>query len=399
METADVVVIGAGAAGMMCASVAGQRGKRVVLIDHATKLAEKIRISGGGRCNFTNISVGAQHFLSNNPHFAKSALSRYTSQDFISLVKRYRIGYHEKHKGQLFCDHSSDDIIELLKAECALGNVRWRLPCGVRDVRKIDDKFIIGTDQGEITAPSVVVATGGLSIPKIGATDFAYRIARQFGLKIVETRPALVPLTFASAAWQCYVELAGLALPVEIVTGLKKTQGRFLEDLLFTHRGLSGPAILQISSYWQPGSALTLNLLPEVDVAEALIEAKTSVRKSLRNLLAQWMPSRLADAWLIGSGIDSDKRMADLPDRQLQQLGASINGWSLVPDGTEGYRKAEVTLGGVDTKALSQQTMMANDVPGLHFIGEAVDVTGWLGGYNFQWAWSSGVAAGSAVSE
>ncbi|WP_353156871.1 NAD(P)/FAD-dependent oxidoreductase [Herminiimonas fonticola] len=393
----DVAVIGAGAAGMMCAAVAGQRGKSVVLIDHAAKLAEKIRISGGGRCNFTNIEATPQNFLSQNPHFCKSALSRYTPQDFLALMKRYRIAYHEKHKGQLFCDDTAEDIIDMLKAECALGNVMWRMPCNVKTINKDGELFRIETDTGDILAGSVVIATGGLSIPKIGATDFAYRIAKQFDLKMIEPRPALVPLTFDADSWQPFVALAGIALPVEVETGIKKARGYFKEDLLFTHRGLSGPAILQISSFWQPGTPLIINLAPDTDIAEALIEGKSSSKKNLGNQLAQWLPSRLADEWLVVNGFKGDARVADMQDKQLRQLGASINHWSIIPNGSEGYRKAEVTLGGIDTRELSQQTMMASKVPGLHFIGESVDVTGWLGGYNFQWAWASGVAAGQAV--
>jgi predicted Rossmann fold flavoprotein len=393
----DVAVIGAGAAGMMCAAVAGQRGRKVVLIDHAGKLAEKIRISGGGRCNFTNLYAGPQNFLSQNPHFSKSALSRYTPQDFLGLVKRYRIGYHEKHKGQLFCDDSAEQIIDMLKAECETGGVQWRMPCKVDAIGKEGEAFRIETDTGEILAGSVVIATGGLSIPKIGATDFAYRIARQFGLKIVETRPALVPLTFDPAAWEPFVPLAGIALEVDIETGQKKSRGHFREDLLFTHRGLSGPAVLQISSYWQPGTALSINMLPEMDVAAILTEGKTSIKKNLGNVVAQWLPARLAEGWLTANNFRTDARVADMPDKELRRLGESLNRWVITPNGSEGYRKAEVTLGGVDTRELSQQSMAANKVPGLHFIGEAVDVTGWLGGYNFQWAWASGMAAGLAV--
>jgi predicted Rossmann fold flavoprotein len=393
----DVAVIGAGAAGMMCASVAGQRGKSVVLIDHADKLAEKIRISGGGRCNFTNIDATPQNFLSQNPHFCKSALSRYTPQDFLALMKRYRIAYHEKHKGQLFCDNSAEDIIAMLKAECGLGNVTWRMPCKISAIGKNGELFNIATDTCDIACNSVVIATGGLSIPKIGATDFAYRIAKQFELKMIEPRPGLVPLTFDAAAWQPFVPLAGISLPVEVETGSKKARGYFKEDLLFTHRGLSGPAILQISSYWQDGAALTINLAPETDIAAALIEGKSTSKKNLGNQLAQWLPSRLADEWLLANNFKADARVADMQDKQLQKLGASLNQWTIVPNGSEGYRKAEVTLGGIDTRELSQQSMMVTKVPGLHFIGESVDVTGWLGGYNFQWAWASGVAAGQAV--
>ncbi|MDP5008191.1 MAG: NAD(P)/FAD-dependent oxidoreductase [Glaciimonas sp.] len=392
----DVAVIGAGAAGMMCAAVAGQRGKKVILIDHATKLAEKIRISGGGRCNFTNLGAGPQHFLSQNPHFCKSALSRYTPQDFLALMKRYRIGYHEKHKGQLFCNDSAEQIIAMLKAECDLGNVAWRMPCSVADIGKEGELFRIATDAGTILTNSVVIATGGLSIPKIGATDFAYRIAKQFEVKLVEPRPALVPLTFDAAGWAPFLPLAGIALPVEVEAGEKKSRGYFKEDLLFTHRGLSGPAILQISSFWQSNQALSVNLLPEIDVAETLIAEKSTLKKNLGNLFSQWLPNRLALGLLEGNGFDPAARVADMPDKLLHKLGNAVNRWNITPNGSEGYRKAEVTLGGIDTRELSQQSMAVNKVPGLYFIGEAVDVTGWLGGYNFQWAWASGTAAGQS---
>lgn len=393
----DVAVIGAGAAGMMCAAVAGQRGKRVVLIDHAEKLAEKIRISGGGRCNFTNLDTTPQNFLSQNPHFCKSALSRYTPKDFIDLIKRYAIPFHEKHKGQLFCDRSAEDIIQMLKAECDVGKVSWRMPTAVRKLGKQGEAFHIATDAGEIIAQQVVIATGGLSIPKIGATDFAFRIAKQFDIKLIETRPALVPLTFSEADWQSFIPLAGISLEVDVATGDKKTGGQFREDLLFTHRGLSGPAVLQISSYWKDSTALTLNLLPSLDVAQELLAAKHQVKKNLSNHLSQWLPVRLIEGWLQVHAFKPDARLADMPDQQLRRLGASINQWQISPNGSEGYRKAEVTLGGVDTRELSQQSMMANKVPGLYFIGESVDVTGWLGGYNFQWAWASGTAAGLAI--
>ncbi len=393
----DVAVIGAGAAGMMCAAVAGQRGKRVVLIDHAEKLAEKIRISGGGRCNFTNLDTTPQNFLSQNPHFCKSALSRYTPKDFIDLIKRYAIPFHEKHKGQLFCDRSAEDIIQMLKAECEVGKVSWRMPTAVRKLGKQGEAFHIATDTGEIIAQQVVIATGGLSIPKIGATDFAFRIAKQFDIKLIEPRPALVPLTFSEADWQSFIPLAGISLEVDVATGDKKTGGQFREDLLFTHRGLSGPAVLQISSYWKDSAALTLNLLPSLDVAQELLAAKHQVKKNLANHLSQWLPVRLIEGWLQVHAFKPDARLADMPDQQLRRLGASINQWQISPNGSEGYRKAEVTLGGVDTRELSQQSMMTNKVPGLYFIGESVDVTGWLGGYNFQWAWASGTAAGLAI--
>lgn len=393
----DVAVIGAGAAGMMCAAVAGQRGKHVVLIDHAEKLAEKIRISGGGRCNFTNLDTTPQNFLSQNPHFCKSALSRYTPKDFIDLIKRHAIPFHEKHKGQLFCDRSAEDIIQMLKAECDAGKVSWRMPTAVRKLGKQGEAFHITTDAGEIIAQQVVIATGGLSIPKIGATDFAFRIAKQFGLQVIEPRPALVPLTFNESDWQSFIPLAGISLEVDVATGDKKTGGRFREDLLFTHRGLSGPAVLQISSYWKNDAALTLNLLPGLDVAQELLTAKHQVKKNLANHLSQWLPARLIEGWLQVHAFKPDARLADMPDQQLRRLGASLNQWQIAPNGSEGYRKAEVTLGGVDTRELSQQSMMANKVPGLYFVGEAVDVTGWLGGYNFQWAWASGTAAGLAI--
>jgi hypothetical protein len=397
----DVAVIGAGAAGMMCAAIAGQRGKRVVLLDHADKLAEKIRISGGGRCNFTNINAGPQNFLSENPHFCRSALSRYTPQDFLALVRKHRIAYHEKHRGQLFCDDSSEQIIRMLKAECDAGDVNWRMPCKIGAVEKGVDGFVLKTSQGDVGARNVVVATGGLSIPKIGATDLGYRIAKQFGLNVIEARPGLVPLTFDGPSWQPFAPLAGIALEVDVETGSGKGRGAkrgyFREDLLFTHRGLSGPAILQISSYWQPGTPIMLNLLPEMDVAEELIASKTTVKKQLGNVLAQWLPARLAEGLLLANGFAPEARLADMADAKLRKLGDAINRWAIVPTGSEGYRKAEVTLGGVDTRELSQQSMMANKVPGLYFIGETVDVTGWLGGYNFQWAWASGVAAGSSI--
>ncbi|MFL6707150.1 MAG: NAD(P)/FAD-dependent oxidoreductase [Massilia sp.] len=398
----DVAVIGAGAAGMMCAAVAAQNGKRVVLIDHAAKLAEKIRTSGGGRCNFTNINTTPANFLSNNPHFAKSALSRYTPHDFLALIKKHRITYHEKHRGQLFCDNSAEQIIDMLKAECAAGNVTWRMPTKVESFEQMDDGFLLATDTGDILAQSVVIATGGLSIPKIGATGFAYDIAAQFELAMVEPRPGLVPLTFDGPAWEAFAPLSGIALEVEVETssGKGKTaiKGKFREDLLFTHRGLSGPAILQISSYWQPGNPIVINLLPEVDVAAELIENKGVLKKQMGNLVSQWLPARLAESMLAASGIALDARLADMPDAKLRKLGEAINRWAIVPTGSEGYRKAEVTMGGIDTRELSQQTMMVNKVPGLYFIGEAVDVTGWLGGYNFQWAWASGVAAGLALA-
>jgi predicted Rossmann fold flavoprotein len=404
MESFDIAVIGAGAAGMMCAAVAGQCGRRVVLIDHAARLAEKIRISGGGRCNFTNLHAGPGNYLSANPHFCRSALARYTPRDFLALLKTHRVSWHEKHRGQLFCDHSSDSIIDLLKAECDAGAIDWRRPVAVEAVRYADDRgFALDTSAGPMTARALVVATGGLSIPKIGATDFAYRIAKQFGHKLVEPRPALVPLTFSSDVWAPFAALSGVSLEVELAAGAKngakKTGGAFVEDLLFTHRGLSGPGVLQISSYWQPGEAIRIDLLPDRDPIAELLQAKAGTKRQIGNLLADWVPARLAHAWLGTQDVRHDARVADLPDKALRRLGEAFSVWTLRPNGTEGYRKAEVTKGGVDTRELSSTTMMSERVPGLYFIGEAVDVTGWLGGYNFQWAWASGFVAGQAAAE
>jgi predicted Rossmann fold flavoprotein len=391
----DVAVIGAGAAGMMCAAVAGQRGARVVLIDHATKLAEKIRISGGGRCNFTNVDAGRpERYLSENPHFARSALARYTPADFIALVKRHRIAFHEKHKGQLFCDDSAEQIIAMLQAECGAGDVQWRMPCAVNAVRRAVTGYELDTDAGSLRAGRVVIATGGLSIPKIGATDFGYRIARQFGLRIVEPRPALVPLTFDSDAWRPFAQLAGIAHEVRVTCG----GGFFDEDLLFTHRGLSGPAILQISSYWNPRDAIQIDLVPSMSqnaLTEALLQLKRSSRQTVPNALATLLPRRLAEQWSLIQGHAADQRIAEVPDAGLRALATSLKDWRLTPSGTEGFRKAEVTRGGVATDELSQSRLEARRAPGLHFIGEVVDVTGWLGGYNFQWAWASGFVAGS----
>jgi predicted Rossmann fold flavoprotein len=398
MHQFDVVIIGAGAAGLFCAGVAGQRGLKVLLLDHSEKVAEKIRISGGGRANFTNRDATPANFLSDNAHFCRSALSRFTPRDFISLVQKHGIAFHEKHKGQLFCDRSAEDLIQMLLAECDAGGVtRWQ-PCAVKAVRFKDGEkqYEIDSDRGLITAPQLVVATGGLSIPKIGATDFGYRMAQQFGLPLIERRPGLVPLTFDGDAWAPYAQLSGLALPVEISTGSKKARMKFNEDLLFTHRGLSGPAVLQISSYWQPGTPLALNLAPEVNLPEALTLAKARSRKLIGNELATLVPSRLADAWAQQSP-DWQRPVNEASDKALTKLAENLSRWELTPTGTEGYKKAEVTLGGVDTRALSQQTMQANAQPGLYFIGEVVDVTGWLGGYNFQWAWASGFACGQAL--
>jgi predicted Rossmann fold flavoprotein len=400
MQVFDVVVIGAGAAGLFCAGIAGQRGLKVLVIDHSEKVAEKIRISGGGRANFTNREIDPhaphKHFLSENPNFCRSALSRYTPADFINLLQRHGIAFHEKHKGQLFCDRSADDLIQMLLAECDAGGVqRWQ-PCGVKAVRFTGDGgYELDTERGTLRCNSLVVATGGLSIPKIGATDFGYRLAKQFGLRLVEPRPGLVPLTFDGDSWAPYVELAGLSLPVQITTGTKKQHMAFQEDLLFTHRGLSGPAVLQISSYWQPGSPIRLNLAPEANLPEALAIAKARSRKLIANELATLVPSRLADAWT-QQDADWQRPIGEASDKALTRLAERLSRWELTPSGSEGYRKAEVTLGGVDTRDLSSQTMESKQ-PGLYFIGEVVDVTGWLGGYNFQWAWASAHACGQSL--
>ena len=400
MQQFDVVVIGAGAAGLFCAGIAGQRGKRVLVLDHSAKVAEKVRISGGGRANFTNRDLDPRaphkHYLGENPHFCRSALSRYTPGDFIALIQRHGIPFHEKHKGQLFCDRSADDLIQMLLRECEAGGVtRWQ-PCGVAAVRQGGEgTYELDTAQGLVHAEKVVVATGGLSIPAIGATDFGHRLAAQFGLRLVPTRPGLVPLTFDGAQWAPYADLAGLALPVSIETGSKKSRMAFLEDLLFTHRGLSGPAVLQISSYWQAGTPIRLNLAPDTDLDAALLDAKVRSRKLLVNELAALVPSRLAEAW-VSQDPDWQRPVADTSDKALHRLAERLARWEITPTGTEGYKKAEVTLGGVDTRDLSSQTMESKQA-GLYFIGEVVDVTGWLGGYNFQWAWASAAACAHAL--
>ena len=394
----DAVVIGAGAAGLFCAGQAGQRGLKVLLLDHAEKLAEKIRISGGGRCNFTNRDAGPANFLSANPDFCRSALARYTPADFIALVKRHGIAFHEKHRGQLFCDESSEQIIQMLLRECEAGRVQRRQPCAVQAVHAAEGGFELDTDAGPVRTRQLVIATGGLSIPKIGATDFGYRIAKQFGHKLVETRPALVPLTFDVGSWAPFVPLAGVSLEVAIEAGEGKRRGRFVEDLLFTHRGLSGPAVLQISSFWRPGDALRIDLGAGADLAARLREAKAASRRQLGNELSTWLPQRLAAAWLEANGLPADKPMPELRDRDLERLAQALSRWTITPDGTEGYRKAEVTAGGVDTRELDSRTLGSKRQPGLHFIGEVVDVTGWLGGYNFQWAWASAAACAQALS-
>ena len=404
----DAVIIGAGAAGLFCAATAGQRGLKVLLIDHSEKVAEKIRISGGGRCNFTNRDVTPANFLSDNPHFCRSALSRYTPQDFTALLHKHGVPFHEKHKGQLFCDRSAEDVINVLLAECALGAVTHWQPCSIKTIATATNtgtsSYQIESDRGSIKTPQVVIATGGLSIPKIGATDFGYRTAKQFGLRLVEPRPALVPLTFDGADWAPFAQLAGLALPVLIETGAadatpkqRKKAAVFAEDLLFTHRGLSGPAVLQISSFWREGQPVRINLAPGADLTATLQQAKSSSKKLMVNELASLVPSRLADAW-VGNDPALQRPIADATDKALQGLAERLADWQLTPNGSEGYKKAEVTAGGVDTRDLSSQTLESKQ-PGLYFIGEVVDVTGWLGGYNFQWAWASAFACAQALTE
>jgi len=393
----DAIVVGAGAAGLHCAAIAGQRGLKVLLIDHAEKIAEKIRISGGGRCNFTNVDTGPANFLSANPAFCRSALARYTPADFISLVQRHHIAWHEKHKGQLFCDDSAEDIIAMLLRECDIGGVtRWQ-PCTVHAARHGDAGFELDTDRATVRAPQLVIATGGLSIPKIGASDFGYRLARQFGHAIEPTRAALVPLTFDPVSWAPFAALSGASLEVRIESGTGKARTAFLEDLLFTHRGLSGPAVLQISTYWQPGTPLTIDLAPGRDLRAELLAAKRDSRRRLDNELAETIPRRLAETWLAAQPDIAARPMPEQRDRDLIALAERLHRWELKPQGSEGYRKAEVTAGGVDTRELSSQTLESRRVPGLFFIGEVVDVTGWLGGYNFQWAWASAAACARAL--
>ena len=399
----DAVIVGAGAAGLLCAGRAGQLGLRVLLVDHADKVAEKIRISGGGRCNFTNIDLDPgtpeRHFVSENPRFCRSALARYTPGDFVALVEKHGIAWHEKHRGQLFCDGSSAQIVEMLLAECAAGGVtRWQ-PCRVDSVERDDGGFALETARGPVRTPQLVVATGGLSIPKIGASGWGYALARQFGHAVVETRPGLVPLTCSGEPWQPFAALSGVSLPVRIRSCEASQRTEFAEDLLFTHRGVSGPAALQISNYWRAGEPLVVDLIP--DVADFLAELQAARRAGGRRLaavLADWLPARLVAALLVSTPELGERRVADCRDRDLAELAARLQRWSVRPSGTEGYRKAEVTGGGVDTRELDSQTLQSRLVKGLHFIGEVVDVTGWLGGYNFQWAWASGAACASALA-
>ena len=385
----DVVVIGGGAAGLLCAIEAGKRGRGVVVIEHAERIGKKIAISGGGRCNFTNINTSSDHFISANPHFCKSALARYTPSDFISLVEKYGIPYHEKKLGQLFCDEGSRRIIEMLLHECEAAGVEIRCGSTVHSVEK-EENFEVETETGRVVSQSLVVATGGLSIPTLGATDFGYRMARQFGLAIQEPRPALVPFTLSSRTQTELTPLSGIS--VDALVSCREQQ--FRENVLVTHRGLSGPAILQVSSYWQPGAAIAINLLPEHDAGKLLREQQNR-EMELANFLGQFLPRRFAHAWCALNA--PSQPLKRFTPAQVTDIAERLNHWEIIPSGTEGYKKAEVTAGGVATGDLSSQTMEVKRVPGLYFIGEVVDVTGQLGGFNFQWAWASGYAAGQSV--
>jgi len=386
----DAIILGAGAAGMMAAAVAGRNGRRVLLADHADAPGKKILISGGGRCNFTNLRAGPDNYLSANPHFARSALSRYMPSDFIELVDRYGVAWHEKTLGQLFCDGSAKQIVAMLLDQCAQGGVELSLGHAAGDVAHADGLFSLTLGRCTVSAPKLVIATGGPSIPKMGATGFAYDVARRFGLKVVEPRPALVPLTLGGDD-VLFRDLSGVATEVVASAG----QGRFREAALFTHRGLSGPAILQVSSYWRNGEAVTIDFLPDRDAGWLLAEKRARPRATVRSALGSALPDRLAET--LAERLALSGNLADLPDKALAAAETRLGEWTFHPNGTEGFAKAEVTIGGVATDGLSQKTMEAKAVPGLHFIGEAVDVTGWLGGYNFQWAWASAVACGEAL--
>ena len=386
----DVLVIGGGAAGLMCAIAAGQRGRSVLVAEHANRVGKKILMSGGGRCNFTNLGASPANYLSANPHFAKSALARYTPADFIALVEKHQIAYHEKELGQLFCDESSKQIVRMLLDECADAGVRIETNCSVGDLRKTGTGFKASSPLGDIQAESLVIASGGLSIPKMGASGFGYEVARQFGHTVLPVRAALVPLIQSGKHQEHYEGLSGVSLPQVVASANKQA---FRAGMLFTHRGISGPAILQISSYWQPGDDLRVDLAPDTDAADWLqAQRRTRPGMELKNVLADLVPKRFAqrlcEVWF------SSKPMRQYNEKELADMGARLNDWPIVASGTEGYRTAEVTLGGVDTNELSSSSMQSTHVPGLYFIGEVVDVTGWLGGYNFQWAWASGQAAG-----
>ena len=386
----DTIILGGGAAGLFCAARAGQRGKRVLVLERANKVGKKILISGGGRCNFTNVNAGPANYLSSNPHFAKSALARYSPKDFIELVDSYGIAHHEKTLGQLFCDGPAQQIVDLLLAECAKGNVEIRCEEDIEQVSHSDQAFTVVTQNGTYSAPALVIATGGPSIPKMGATGFAYDLARQFGLKVVEPRPALVPLTLGGEQ-VLFREISGVSAPV--VASANKAN--FAEAALFTHRGLSGPAILQVSSYWKPGDAVSINFLPDHSEGWLLEAKRLKPRATLRSVLREVLSDRLAD--ILADKIALSTELGNAPAAKLREAEARLSRWIFQPNGSEGFAKAEVTIGGISTAELSSKTMESQKIPGLYAIGEAVDVTGWLGGYNFQWAWASAVAAADAL--
>lgn len=394
MSNFDVIVIGAGAAGLHCAATAGYRGRNVLLLDNAKKAGRKILISGGGRCNFTNYNIEPSAFLCSNKHFVKSALSRYTQWDFIAMVDKYNIAYHEKTLGQLFCDDSAKDIVNMLESECQNANVTTQLRTEIMAIEKLEQGFSITTSEGKYHCESLVIATGGLSMPKLGATPFGYKVAQQFGLKLKDTTAGLVPFTWQNTDKVDYEILSGISLPVSVTS---ESGVNFSEDMLFTHRGLSGPAILQISSYWQAGQAVTIDLLPHGDLNDMLTSARESnPKQALKTCLGQHFPKRLIER-LIELNKLTDKPLNQFNEKEFATIANYFHQWQIKPNGTEGYRTAEVTLGGIDTDEISSKTMMAKNVEGLYFIGEVVDVSGWLGGYNFQWAWSSGWCAGQFV--
>ena len=393
MQKSNVVIIGAGASGLMCAIEAAKRGRSVLLLDSANKPGKKILMSGGGRCNFTNYSVDAENFISQNPHFCKSALSRYTQWDFLALIDQYQVPFHERDHGQLFCDDSAKDILNMLLSECEKFEVKIQLNCKIQSIKKLtENEFLLSTDKQTIQCQSVVVATGGLSIPKMGATPFGYQLAQQFGINVIPTQAGLVPFTLQPEDKEKLSPLSGIAVPC-VVSNEKQS---FKENVLFTHRGLSGPAILQISSYWQAGETIMVNFLPEMNVTEALLQKRSEhIKMQLKNILAEWLPKRLLAALITSKLLETS--IQDMPDKQVKLIAKAIEQWQIKPNATEGYRTAEVTLGGVDCTAISSKTMESQSVSGLYFVGEVLDVTGWLGGYNFQWAWSSGWCSGQYV--
>ena len=393
MIKTDVLIIGAGAAGLMCAIEAGKRGRSVIVLDHANKAGKKILMSGGGRCNFTNMTLEAGNYISSNPHFCKSALSRYTQWDFLALISRYRIPYHEREHGRLFCNDSASDILTMLLTECENAGVTIQLNTSIHHIEQREQQFQLTTSQGDFIAHSLVIATGGLSIPKMGASPLGYKIAEQFGIKVLPTRAGLVPLTLQPEDKEKFSTLSGISVPCTIASVSGQS---FSENLLFTHRGLSGPGVLQISSYWQAGEAIVINLLPQIQLADELkTQRQQKINSSLKTLLSHYLPKNLLSCLLPENLLNTG--LQDCSNRQIEQIAEQLQDLTIKPNGTEGYRTAEVTIGGVDCNELSSKTMASHKLPNLYFIGEVVDITGWLGGYNFQWAWSSGWCAGQAV--